>query len=432
METIFQDARLDPSIAQKLYSTLPSSSSTRLLRLEPGSYDDPLEASIAVVDIAALSCPKYECISYTWGDETSPNSVRVDGNEVPLRLNLDQALRRFRFPTKPRLVWVDAISIRQDDADEKAQQVKMIGDIFQNAATVLAWLGEHADSSEILFNMSEEAAANLFDTNRTEFRRRYDALARFMNRRYWQRTWIVAEIVCARELMICCGSDKISWGHLLKYRFTDVMRFDQGWTRKLTKLDDSRVAHKFAQDPSHLSDVEWEGHRELQGYLYATENTECLEPRDKIFSLRAILHSTSMRSAIRVDYKMSLPKLCADILKAALLAYDSVRNNIAEFLLLSYQLDKSLAMPLADRLQVIDLLLDDPEGVETPALDIVSDMLSDGAVEKFFGIDYERYDTDWSWEEKRDHVLSWRDKAQQTGKWPATPGTAPAPSLNKT
>ncbi|KIY02723.1 uncharacterized protein Z520_01188 [Fonsecaea multimorphosa CBS 102226] len=422
MATIFQDARLSTSIARKIYSSLPSASSTRLLQLEPGSYNDRLEASLVVVDIESPLCSEYECISYTWGDETSPNSINVDGNEVPLRLNLEQALRRFRSATKSRLLWVDAISIRQDDADEKAQQVTMIGDVFQNATRVLAWLGEHADSSENLFDISEEAATSLFDRDRAQFRQKYDTLARFMDRRYWHRTWIVAEIVCARELVICCGPDRIAWSHLLKYKFTDVMRFDQGWTRRLTKLDDARQAHRFAHSnhPSHISDVEWEGHRELQGYLYATENTECLEPRDTIFSLRAILHSTSMRNAIRVDYTIPVPELCAATLKAALVSYDSSQNNIAEFLLLSYQLDKSLAMTLPKRLQLIDLLLDDPEGFEPPALAIVSDILSDGAAEKFFGIEYEPYDEEWNWEQKRDHVLSWRDKARRTGKWSAT------------
>ncbi|OQU94975.1 hypothetical protein CLAIMM_01250 [Cladophialophora immunda] len=433
MATIFQDARLSPSTAQKIYSSLPSPSSTRLLQLEPGSSDAPLKASLVVVDIASPSCPDYECISYTWGDQTSPNSLHVDDHEVPLRLNLDQALRRFRSPTKARLLWVDAISIRQDDTDEKAQQVKMIGDIFQGASRVLAWLGEHADSSEDLFDLPEDAARGLFARDRAAFRHKYDALARFMGRRYWHRTWIVAEIVCARELVICCGPDEIAWSHLLEYKFTDVMRFDQGWTRKLTKLDDARQAHRFAHDhhpsssSSHMADVEWEAHRELQGYLYATENTDCLERRDKVFSLRAILHGTSMRTAIRVDYAMSVPELCADTLKAALVAYDGDRNNIAEFLLLSYQLDKSLAMTLVERLQLVDLLLDDPEGFEAPALDLVSDMLSDGAAEKFFGIEYGTYDSDWGWGRKRDHVLSWRDKARRTGKWPATPATAHAP-----
>ncbi|KIW87429.1 uncharacterized protein Z519_12065 [Cladophialophora bantiana CBS 173.52] len=426
MATIFQDAQLSPSIAEKIYSPLPSPSSTRVLQLKEGSYDNPLKASIVVVDIAADSCPEYECISYTWGDQTSPNSINVDGNNVPVRMNLDQALRRFRSATTHRLLWVDAISIRQDDSDEKAQQVKMIGDIFQNATRVLAWLGEHSDSSESLFDTSEEAATNLFDRDRAEFRHKYNTLADFMNRRYWHRTWIVAEIVCARELLICCGSNKIAWEHLLKYNFTDVMRFDQGWTRKLTKLDDARNGHKFAHDPAHISDVEWEGHRELQGYLYATEDTDCFERRDKIFSLRAILHSTSMRDAIRVNYMTSIPQLCADTLKAALVAYDDDQNNIAEFLLLSYQLDKSLQMTLGERLQMADLLLDDRDGFEAPALDIVGDILSDGATEKFFEIEYEPYDPEWSWEQKKDHVLSWRDKARRSGRWPTAPVTAQA------
>jgi hypothetical protein len=60
--------------------------------------------------------------------------------------NLYFALRRIRqslpsWGCYPYL-WIDAICINQEDLQERTNQVKMMGDIFENAFQVLVWLGE--------------------------------------------------------------------------------------------------------------------------------------------------------------------------------------------------------------------------------------------------------------------------------------------------
>lgn len=39
-------------------------------------------------------------------------------------------------------VWVDAICINQDNVDEKADQIKLIADIYSQARFVVVWLGD--------------------------------------------------------------------------------------------------------------------------------------------------------------------------------------------------------------------------------------------------------------------------------------------------
>ena len=49
-------------------------------------------------------------------------------------------------------LWVDALCINQDDQEERARQIAMMGDIYSHAANVIVWLGE-ADE-HILPNVS--------------------------------------------------------------------------------------------------------------------------------------------------------------------------------------------------------------------------------------------------------------------------------------
>jgi hypothetical protein len=61
------------------------------------------------------------------------------------------ALRYLRDKTKPRTLWVDALSINQANLQEKAKQVPRMRDIFQSATTVLAWTGDASSDSDAAF-----------------------------------------------------------------------------------------------------------------------------------------------------------------------------------------------------------------------------------------------------------------------------------------
>ncbi|KAK0743624.1 heterokaryon incompatibility [Schizothecium vesticola] len=49
-----------------------------------------------------------------------------------------EALIRLRMPSKPRVLWIGAICINQDDL---AQQVDLMGDIYRGAGRMVVWLG---------------------------------------------------------------------------------------------------------------------------------------------------------------------------------------------------------------------------------------------------------------------------------------------------
>jgi hypothetical protein len=136
-------------MADSVYSPLGTSTSTRLLVLHPGEFEDAIHCSLTEVDLN--DNPKYETISYTWGSPKKQMMIHVDNQPVSIRSNLYNFLLRLRHESQPRTLWVDALSIRQSDLEEKGLQVAMIGRIFQQATCTRAWVGQHRENSEALF-----------------------------------------------------------------------------------------------------------------------------------------------------------------------------------------------------------------------------------------------------------------------------------------
>ena len=178
-----------------IYRALPSTTSTRLVVLLPGARDSPVCVNLEVVDLHRK--PDYEAVSYTWGDTDDQQTIYVNGRPVQIRKNLHAFLIRLRHHERRRSVWVDAVSISQDDLDEKAQQVAMIGSIFSQAKRVLVWLGEHADGSELLFGRDSPVQNAFWEhpfklkqyhrRSKQDPQDRATIWAHLFDRRYWTR-----------------------------------------------------------------------------------------------------------------------------------------------------------------------------------------------------------------------------------------------------
>ncbi|KAK9780814.1 putative Heterokaryon incompatibility domain-containing protein [Seiridium cardinale] len=131
-----------------IYAPLVSSQSQiRTIILHSGQFNEDIQCSFHIVSLDGNL--EYEALSYVWGDPTITQPVIVDGNEMQVTTNLEAALRHLRSDQKPRTLWVDAICINQQDDREKSAQVPMMGKIFQQATSVLAWFG-HGDEDIII------------------------------------------------------------------------------------------------------------------------------------------------------------------------------------------------------------------------------------------------------------------------------------------
>jgi hypothetical protein len=85
----------------------------RLLTLAPNvAQDSPISCTLAVNSFSN-GPPKYEALSYCWGEIDDLVPMTCDGAEIRITRNLDTALRRLRRLHEPRVLWIDAICINQ-------------------------------------------------------------------------------------------------------------------------------------------------------------------------------------------------------------------------------------------------------------------------------------------------------------------------------
>lgn len=121
------------------YSPLSSEMSIRLLELYPGHGNDNLECTLHHTELE--KAPKYETISYAWGNPANKSNVLCDGKIIIVTQNLKEALLRLRLKDRSRVIWADAICINQIDIVEKGSQVRVMKRIYDEATRVCVWLG---------------------------------------------------------------------------------------------------------------------------------------------------------------------------------------------------------------------------------------------------------------------------------------------------
>ena len=256
-----------------LYSvlTLSSPRDIRLVILHPAPEQDaPLRCDLGVISLD--DSPKYEALSYVWGLTTQQFSAICAGIEIPLTDNLSDALRRLRWRTRSRIIWIDALCINQTDTPERNQQILLMTDIYRKAAEVIIWLGEadvglvtpisvindcfvekdpptwgkdsigYDDGNRALGERSGPLPMQTLSRNAMQYcSRGYDnmvrnlidvlyghtgevkyqmndstwtALKAFYDRPWFRRAWVLQEAVVSANNRVYCGPHTMSWNSL--------------------------------------------------------------------------------------------------------------------------------------------------------------------------------------------------------------------------
>jgi hypothetical protein len=105
------------------YHPIVSNDEIRVLRLDPGSFDDPLVTSMfsrtITIEVEASNLD-YDCVSYCWGPPKDFRLLRCDDQHLRITAVVEDVLRHLRKPTKPRNLWVDAGKYQCCCFDEKS------------------------------------------------------------------------------------------------------------------------------------------------------------------------------------------------------------------------------------------------------------------------------------------------------------------------
>lgn len=218
----------------------PKSKEIRLVELLPDDQKSHQIVCRIRLHNISIDAPTiaYEALSYTWGGTGSKDLrwIFVAVNDVFARLDVTDslyaALWRLRYVDRSRLLWVDAISINQNDMAERSAQVEIMRDIYAQSAGVAIWLGEKTRWSEEALDLVQKInKVQRFDAAKEITRRllmqspKDNALPSAYNpiwhhffdllRRPWfKRAWIVQELATAPRATIYCATRQVSWTEL--------------------------------------------------------------------------------------------------------------------------------------------------------------------------------------------------------------------------
>ena len=197
--------------SQDIYARVPLVAhrrEIRLLALAPGTGENALRGDLFVESLNYDDL-YYIAISYTWSGSVGGNTIIISGIPLLITKNLELALRRIRGPSRPKNLWVDAICINQNDAEEKGVQVSLMGDIYASATRTTVWLGEKSAQSDVAmdFIRSRRRDSHSYDSDTDQGLRL--AVAELFGREWWTRVWVIQEALLSRRVIFMCGDREV-------------------------------------------------------------------------------------------------------------------------------------------------------------------------------------------------------------------------------
>ena len=145
----------------------------RLLTVDPNTGGMGIVCTLRT-ELLDSMC-SYQALSYTWGEEAPSNMIRVNRQPTLVRQNLELALQYMRKVDHSTSFWVDAVCVNQKDEQEKIDQVRMMGKVYESSVEVFDWLGPAKDDSDIAMDLFENMGKKAIEAGIQDFRASTDS-----------------------------------------------------------------------------------------------------------------------------------------------------------------------------------------------------------------------------------------------------------------
>ncbi|KAF5580661.1 het domain-containing protein [Fusarium pseudoanthophilum] len=236
-----------PGISEYKYDQLPNDPSRsyfRVLKVLPTKDPESvISCTLSTVVLPPLGSKKeHMCLSHRWKTGGRSHQTLIDGRTLTVQANVYQFLKlaRERYSNVP--IWIDTICINQEDVDEKSHQVPLMREIYHQAQVVSYLSGVNPTLETYLKAMFQgNSPQNSFDARHPatgdDVR---GTLLHLMNNEYWERAWIIQELLLGGQGVVLIGQTEIPWDRLFQH------------TRLLCEPDNhltSIRAEHFAQSP---------------------------------------------------------------------------------------------------------------------------------------------------------------------------------------
>ncbi|KIW84665.1 hypothetical protein Z517_00053 [Fonsecaea pedrosoi CBS 271.37] len=328
--------------AQDVYSTLHGDE-IRTLLLAPGDKGSPIHCELQVVP--SPKSTQFEALSYVWGETIPSKIISCNGFDFPVTESLYMALSHLRYPDAWRRLWVDQLSINQNQGEEVMKQVGLMGSLYSSACRVIVWLGRYDQKMALAFELLQETSLSLSlvrsdflnsssgpstprtrpltprGTSKSPRMSRYPSCAsgsreslsslssstsslnslsspRPKNRRhstpptlkhalsifqhvYFTRKWTFQEIILANAAIVCCGDLEMAWSDLSLWYFHYASKL-----RSSSLLYDSDGF--FANILTVRNELE-KGTLKLSKLLMLTRPRTSTKPEDAVYALLGLM-----------------------------------------------------------------------------------------------------------------------------------------------
>lgn len=320
----------DRKAAYVYSSTLPASS-IRLVTLLPGAGASKI--ACLLTEYEQREGLDYHALSYVWGDASITKEITLEGVLFEITENLYSALSHMRHPTEAKVLWIDAISINQQNIIERNIHVRVMTKLYSNATMVICWLGPDANDSNFamgklleimkavrlaqassagepnarLLSIVHEHLPKILENNE-DFQRLWTALEHLYRRDWFKRAWILQEATADVQTVLMCGTtwmsrDTAFMATMVLFKFFDhennaeeLIRSDVTQGARLNLFRDRRLA----------------GGEEMRlcNLLPEFRRRDATDPRDYVYAALPIARDGE---GIVPDYSKPLKKVYQDL-----------------------------------------------------------------------------------------------------------------------
>ncbi|KAK3331733.1 heterokaryon incompatibility protein-domain-containing protein [Cercophora scortea] len=288
---------------------------------------------------SATSLPPFLATSYVWGTPpTHPAdtpSIILNGTRTPI---LESAHGLFRamlmprnrkvFPPATTWWWMDCVCINQADIVERSAQVPLMSTIYRLAARTIIWLGEASADSDLAIQflrvLSRCNPRSQVSEDPPEVREgaeaSWQAVARLLERKWWERVWTLQEFLIGDNGTLFCGGDS---SLTVNEVFKGVGRL-WDWHQVKPSLI-PRESYEKAWNRLRL--LEWYAAgmpMPLVAMMAYTSTSRVSDPRDRIYSLLGLATEKDQRMAGQPDYRSDAAVLYARFAKSFVETYQSL------------------------------------------------------------------------------------------------------------
>ncbi|RYP27930.1 hypothetical protein DL767_007457 [Monosporascus sp. MG133] len=294
---------------------------------------------VQIIEESLDDLHRFSALSYTWGNvgRGPPNRkviVETSEGQRDLRIYepLETALLSLVKGEAAELpLFIDQICINQADDDEKASQVKLMGDIYTKCERVIVWLGPRTRHSDEYFAFtsdicSEGVLSRVMGPNVGHFREVFDAvvdstvdvggvvredrddilrLVRLyghhypirgavdvLGRPWFNRLWVIQEVCLAPQVVFTCGSYSLCFDC-----FRAGILFYTIWNKPFLRIFQQRKAIHQQSSFMSLYDLVIKYSVNEDGIKVGAKLSE-----DRIFGLLGLARADEIKDDTDVDY----------------------------------------------------------------------------------------------------------------------------------